>query len=92
MLSAVAPADLGKAAGVNSTLQRFGSAFAIAIATAVFAANGSLADPASFLAGFRPAFEFSAGLSLLGALTALGVAARSATRTPAEARVAVAAE
>jgi len=29
-LSAVPPADIGKASGVNSTLQRFGSVFAVA--------------------------------------------------------------
>jgi len=92
LLSAVAPADIGKAAGVNGTLQRFGTAFAVAAASAVFAANGSLADPASFLAGFRPAFELSAGLSLLGALTALGVSTRSSSWAPAEARVVAAAE
>ena len=92
LLSAVAPADIGKAAGVNSTVQRFGTAFAVAAASAVFAANGNLGDPASFLAGFRPAFEFSAGLSFLGALTALGVSARSASRVPVEARMAAAAE
>lgn len=52
---------------MNSTLQRFGSAFAIAAVTAVFAASGSLADPASFVAGFRPAFALSAAISLIGA-------------------------
>jgi len=92
LLGAVAPADLGKAAGVNGTFQRLGSAFAIAAVTAVFAANGSLADPASFVAGFRPAFAVSAGLSFVGALTALAIGARVTTRAPIETRVAVAAE
>jgi EmrB/QacA subfamily drug resistance transporter len=48
LLSAVPVQDLGKASGVNSTVQRFGSAFGVAVATAVFAANGSLASPVSF--------------------------------------------
>jgi hypothetical protein len=61
---------------VNSTLQRFGSAFAIAIAAAVFTANGHLGTPASFTAGFRPALAAVAGLSLLGAVSALAVAGR----------------
>jgi len=41
-LSAVPPSDIGKASGVNSTLQRFGSVFAVAVASAVFGAFGKL--------------------------------------------------
>ncbi len=76
VMSAVAPHDMGKASGVNSTLQRFGAAFAIAIAAAVFTANGHLGTPVSFTAGFRPALAVVAGLSVLGAVTALAVAGR----------------
>src|SRR5712692_6914427 len=74
VLSAVSPRDMGKASGVNSTLQRFGAASAVAIAAAVFMANGHLGTAASFTAGFRPALAVVAGLSVLGAITALGVA------------------
>jgi EmrB/QacA subfamily drug resistance transporter len=83
-LGAVAPPDMGKASGANNTLQRFGGAFGVAVATAVFSANGHLGTPASFTAGFRPAFAVAAGLSVLGALAALAVRdrpARPATRT-----------
>jgi EmrB/QacA subfamily drug resistance transporter len=73
VLSAVAPPDMGKASGANSTFQRFGSVFGIAVGTAVFAANGHLGTAASFDSGFRPALAVLAGLSLLGALTALAV-------------------
>ena len=38
VLSAVKREDLGKASGVNSTLQRFGGAFGVAVATSVFTA------------------------------------------------------
>ncbi len=72
-LSAVLPADMGKASGVINTLQRFGGAFCIAILAAVFAANGHLGAPASVAAGFRPALGVGAGLSALGALTALAI-------------------
>jgi EmrB/QacA subfamily drug resistance transporter len=75
-MSSVAPADMGKASGVLNTLQRFGSAFAIAIVSAVFAANGHFGSPASVVAGFRPAFAVAAGLSMLGALTALAITSR----------------
>lgn len=76
VLSAAHPRDMGKASGVNSMLQRFGSAFAIAIGAAVFSANGHLGTPVSFTAGFRPALSVIAGLSILGAVTALAVAGR----------------
>jgi EmrB/QacA subfamily drug resistance transporter len=85
-LSAVPPADLGKAAGTANTLQRFGSAFGVAAATAVFAAYGGLGTPASFAAGFRPALMLAAGLSAIGAVTALAVGRRSATAATAPTR------
>jgi EmrB/QacA subfamily drug resistance transporter len=78
-LSAVPPADLGKASGINSTLQRFGSAFGVAIAAAVFTAHGHLGTPASFTAGLRPALVAAAALSFAGVLTALAVGATSRT-------------
>ena len=83
VMSAVKPHEMGKASGVNSTMQRFGSAFAIAIGAAVFAANGHLGSAAGFAAGFRPALTVVAGLSLLGAITALAVRSR-ATVVPAQ--------
>ena len=81
VMSAVAPADMGKASGVNSTMQRLGAAFAVAIASAVFAANGHLGSAASFTEGFRPALTVVAALSVLGGIVALGV------RMPAKVRV-----
>jgi EmrB/QacA subfamily drug resistance transporter len=75
-LDAVRPADIGKASGANTTLQRFGGAFGVAIVTAVFSAHGRLGLPAAFQAGFRPALAVAAGLSLAGAVTALLVSRR----------------
>jgi EmrB/QacA subfamily drug resistance transporter len=92
MLSAVAPSDIGKAAGVNSTVQRVGSAFAIAAAIAVFSTSGSLSSPSAFVSGFGPALGFSAGLSLIGAVTALAVSSRVAARPAVTQPVAVAAD
>jgi MFS family permease len=76
LLSAVAPPDVGKASGVNNTLQRFGGAFGVAVASAVFAANGHLGSAVAVTAGFRPALAVSASLSALGGLTALAAASR----------------
>jgi EmrB/QacA subfamily drug resistance transporter len=78
ILSAVEPRDIGKASGANSTFQRFGGVFGIALATAVFSANGHLGTAASMTAGFRPAMLALAALSVLGGLTASAVGARRA--------------
>ena len=78
VLSAVKPKEMGKASGVNSTMQRLGATFAIALAAAVFAANGHIGTPASFAGGFHPALLAVASLSLVGAVTALGVQPRRA--------------
>ncbi len=92
VLSAVAPAEMGKASGINNMMQRFGAVFAIAIASSVFAAHGHLGSPASVTDGFRPALAVAAALSLLGAITALAVAARkresAAGLSPAETTIA----
>ena len=74
-LSAVPYTELGKASGATSTLQRFGGVFGIASTTAVFEANGHLAS-GSFNGGFQSALALAAGLSLLGAISALAVPAR----------------
>ena len=74
-VSAVAPADIGKAAGVNSTLRELGGVFGIAIAVAVFAGAGGYA---SFADGFGRAMLVAAGLSLAGALTGLTLPGRRA--------------
>jgi len=75
-LNAVPPADMGKASGVQNTLQRFGAVFGVAIVAAVFSANGHLGSSATLISGFRPALAAAAGLSVAGALTALGAGAR----------------
>jgi hypothetical protein len=49
--------------------------FAIAIAGSVFAACGHLGSPASITDGMRPALAVAAALSLVGAASALAIAA-----------------
>jgi EmrB/QacA subfamily drug resistance transporter len=72
-LGAVAMQDIGKASGVNSTLQRFGSAFGVAVATSVFASLGGLGNTALITSGYRPAMAACALMALVGALAALGL-------------------
>jgi hypothetical protein len=79
VLNAVAPNELGKASGINYMMQRFGAVFAIAIASAVFAARGHFGTAAGVTSGFRPALAVCAGFALLSALSALAI-------TPAQAR------
>jgi MFS family permease len=73
VLGTVAPADMGTASGINSTMQRFGAVFAVALATSVSAAYGHVGSPAGITDGFRPAIAVSALLALLGALAALAL-------------------
>jgi hypothetical protein len=73
VLSAVEPADLGRASAVNNMLQRFGSAFGVAMVTAVFLATGNLSNARGFGAGLTPALLAAAGLSVIGALSALPI-------------------
>jgi hypothetical protein len=86
-LGAVSPADMGTASGLQNTLQRFGAVFGVAIVSAIFSASGHLGSAAGVISGIRPALAASAGLSLLGALTALAVGRRrerSAAGAPTE--------
>jgi len=77
VLSAVAPHEMGKASGINYMAQRLGAVFAIAISTAVFAANGHLGTPASVTDGFKPALAACAGLALLATLSAIATTSRT---------------
>ena len=85
-LASVPATDIGKASGVINMLQRFGAAFAIAVVSAVFAANGSLAGAVNVSAGFKPATIVVAGMSVAGGLLALATARRRAapSAVPAE--------
>jgi EmrB/QacA subfamily drug resistance transporter len=76
---AVEPRFVGKASGVFNSMQRFGGAFVLAIATAAFTSVGKLGSATGFLDGFRWAIGVSIAVSLLGAVLALGVS-RPATR------------
>ena len=80
-LNAVAPGSLGKASAIFNTLRQFGAVFGIAIGTAIFNSNGSLAGPAAVTSGYRPAMAAAAGFSVLGAVAALAVRRHAAART-----------
>jgi EmrB/QacA subfamily drug resistance transporter len=87
VLSAVAPEEMGKASGINYMAQRFGTVFALAIASAVFTAHGHLGSPASFSAGFRPALWACVTFAVLAALTAFGIRGQRDTQAHTEAEL-----
>ncbi len=76
VMTAVEPADIGKASGTFNMLRQLGGVFGIAICAAVFAAYGSYASPATFISGFGPAMGACAGLALAGAVAGLVIPAR----------------
>ena len=82
VVGAVAPEEVGKAAGANSMLRELGGVFGIAILVAVFAGAGSYASAEAFSEGFTPAIAVSAAMSLIGAMVAIGVPGRPRTTEP----------
>ena len=84
-LNAAPPELLGRAAGVVNTVQQIGQAAGVAVVTVVFDAHGSLASPASTLAGYEPALVTAAGISVLGALAALGIRRQRSSRSMTDA-------
>jgi MFS family permease len=84
VLDAVAPEEMGKASGINYMAQRFGTVFALAIASAVFAAHGHLGSPAALTAGFRPALWTCVCFAVLAALSGIAI---SSSRRRASRRI-----
>ena len=82
VIGAVPPADLGKASGTFNTLRQLGGTFGIAILAAVFTSTGSYASARAFGAGFVPAAEVAAGLSLAGAVAGAFVPSRRRAPSP----------
>ncbi|PPK63719.1 MFS transporter [Actinokineospora auranticolor] len=68
-----APGEVGLASGLVNTSQQFGSVVGLAVLSGIAAAVGGPADPDALTAGFSLAFLVSAGLALLGALSALSL-------------------
>ena len=82
VMTAVEPADIGKASGTFSMLRQLGGVFGVAVCAAVFSAYGGYASPAAFTSGFGPAMGACAGLALAGAVAGLIIPPR---RQPAAA-------
>ncbi len=68
VVSAVRPAEIGKASGAFTTMRQLGGAFGVAISVAVFTGAGSYASPAAFSDGVAAAMGVCAALSFTGAI------------------------
>jgi EmrB/QacA subfamily drug resistance transporter len=88
VLSAVRPADLGKASGTFTMMRQLGGVFGLALVVAVFTGAGSYASPSTFADGFTPAMAVAAALSLAGAFAALLIPGRGEVRLKAAASAA----
>jgi hypothetical protein len=73
VLSAVEPADIGKASGLFNTLRQLGGVFGVALAVAAFARLGGYGSAQQFGAGFAAVLLVCAALSLAGALVGFGL-------------------
>jgi EmrB/QacA subfamily drug resistance transporter len=93
VVSAVAPASIGKASGAFNMMRQLGGVFGIAILVAVFSGDGGYASAQLFSGGFATAIGAAAALSLLGAVASVGlpVAGRRAATVAAPSRTGVAA-
>lgn len=76
ILSAVARPEVGKASGIFNMVRFLGGVFGVAMAVAVFSANGGVGSPEAFVAGFVPALAISAALSLLAAIIGMALPGR----------------
>src|ERR687896_1382408 len=76
VLSAVSPADEGKASGANSAVREVGGVLGVAVLASIFAHTGGYASPDTFVDGLVPATFVGAAVVAIGALLALAVPRR----------------
>jgi EmrB/QacA subfamily drug resistance transporter len=79
VISAVAPAEIGKASGAFNMFRFLGGAFGIAAVVTVFDRIGGLTSPQAFSSGFSAALGVAAALSAAGAVAGLWLPARQRT-------------
>ncbi len=79
VMNSVPPVHMGQASGTFNSMRQLGGVFGVAIAAAVFSANGSYASPQRFADGVAPAVYVAAALAITGAAIGLLIAKH---RTP----------
>jgi len=83
LLSVVAPSQAGQASGTNNAIREVGGVFGVAVLASIFSHSGTLASPASFVAGVTPALWVGAAVVAVGALLALALPRGKAAPAPA---------
>ncbi|MGW6687303.1 DHA2 family efflux MFS transporter permease subunit [Streptomyces sp. NPDC054961] len=90
LMSTVAPADQGKAAGANSALREVGGALGVAVLASVFSAQGGYESGQSFADGTVPALWIGASVVAVAAAMALLLPGRTKEKQGQAAAAAVA--
>jgi EmrB/QacA subfamily drug resistance transporter len=70
VLSAVRPAEQGKASGANNAIRELGGVFGVAVLASVFASYGGYRTDQTFVDGLTPALWIGAAVVALGAVAA----------------------
>jgi MFS family permease len=80
-LSSVEPGRRGVASGTNNTIRELGVAVGVAVLASIFTSYGDYTSPAAFVDGLVPAVTAGAAVIAVGALIALRLPGRAATRS-----------
>ena len=83
VMRSAGPAEAGIASGISNTFRQVGAVFGVAIAAAIFAAQGGYATPSEFVNGYTPAFVTLSMICIVGAVAgiAIGKTGHHATTT-----------
>jgi EmrB/QacA subfamily drug resistance transporter len=71
VLSAVSPAEEGKASGANNAIREVGGVFGVAVMASIFSSYGGYASPVTFVDGLVPAVWVGAVVVAIGAAASL---------------------
>jgi EmrB/QacA subfamily drug resistance transporter len=84
VLSAVKPAEEGKASGANNAIRELGGVFGVAVMASIFSSYGGYASPATFVDGLVPAVWVGAIVVGTGAVVSLLIPRRRREQPAAE--------
>ncbi|GAA4377490.1 DHA2 family efflux MFS transporter permease subunit [Actinomadura verrucosospora] len=82
VINSVAAREIGKASGVFNALRQLAAVLGVAVAAAVFTAEGGYGTAGTFSDGFGPALTLTGALSLAGAVAALFLPGPDRTARP----------
>src|SRR3712207_8562278 len=83
VLSSVRPEEAGQASGATNTIRELGGVLGVAVLASVCSSTGSFESPQAYTDGMTSAIWVGAAVLAAGALIALLIPGRSATRVTA---------